>query len=276
MKQLILNAQDGIYFEHLYAGNLENAIGNDTLALGMLDEESVPPRAVGLLLAQVQGRGLVINWLYVEKEYRHKGVATTMVERLLGVAAKEEQLDQAVAFVSAGQHELLRFLDHFGFGIMFHEGWGEFKGTLGNMIHIPQTPIKEYTVISLKEVQPGGLKEFQHRIFQSNIDCGVPLPIHAEDYDPASVVCLKGNEIVGIALLRMDEDEVRIPWFYAEHGDAKAYVSMLQKLVSTVKEQLPPDTPLTIGTCGRTGERAAEHVLPDAQWSEVYIAGWIL
>lgn len=276
MQRFVLKPQDSSRFDHLYDGELEAQMKPDTLAVGMVDDESVPPRAAGLLLAQVRGSSLVVNWLYVIEPCRRKRVATELMDGLLAAATREEALESVEVFLSEGQKDLQAFFEYFGFGILFQEGWGEFQGTLGDIAALPKKTVSDYNVVPLYKASTVDLRKFSSEIVTHNISCGVPLPIKPEEYDPASMVCYHEDEIVAVGLVCVDQEGVKLPWLYAESHCGKALIPLLSKMVKTVQNELPPETPLVIGTMGRAGERLAEHLLPDVQWREVYVAAWQL
>ena len=276
MLRFVLKPEDCSRFDHLYDGDLAAQMKPDTLVAGIVDDKSVPARAAGLLVAEVKGSNLIVDWLYVIEPCRRQGVATALMDWLLSAATREEALENVMVFLSEGQEDLQTFFDDFGFGILFREGWGEFRGTLGDIAKLPQKTVAGYKVLPLEKVSPSALRKLNARIIDGNISCGVPLPIKPEEYDPFSMICYHEDEISAIGLMNIDQEGVKLPWLYAEDKSGKALVPLLNGMVKAVQKELPPETPIVFGTMGRAGERLAEHLLPDAEWHEIYVAAWQL
>lgn len=274
MKLFLLKPEDLSRFDCLYDRTLSEQAEPDMVALGAVDDQAQPPRAAGLLLARVVGTELLVEWLYVASACRRQGVATALLDRLIQTASHELDIEGVTVLVSQGQEDLLGFLEDFGFGILFAESRGEFRARLGDLSPVPQRQAKGYAVVPLQKVPRVYWSAFYDGL--GNASCGVPLPVRAEDYATWSMACCADGKLVAVFLVQYRDGQIEFPWIYTAPKWAKLAMPLLfNAVVQGLHRDLPPDTPLVIGTLGRPGEALAERLLPHAQWTELYTARWI-
>lgn len=273
MRRFLLNAEDLSRFAGLYIKSFAREVDDTVLLLGAVDDQAQPPRAAGLLAARVIDAALTIEWLYVLPEYRRQGVASSLLDTLLHHAYQNEEIRGAAAFFSENQPTLEAFFRKFDFHILYRDGWGYFRGTLGNVADIPNAPSAGYSIMTLTEVSDASLRAFNNDIVQrKTIRCGVPLPINANDYAPQSRVCCINNEICGMLLLDIENNEIELRWLFAPPKHRRSLPLLLNAALSDLKQSMPPETPLSFGTLARPGQALAERLLPDAEWIESYTA----
>lgn len=277
MRIFLIKQEDLSRFAGLYEDWLPESLGGDTLVLGAVDDAAEPPCAAGLLQARVTDTELLIEWLYVAPDCRRKGVASALLDRLLDAASREGTLTGIVAVLSQAQDELLAFFDDFGFGMVFREGCGEFRAQLGDLSPVPQRAVADLRVMPFHALGAGALRAFNAALVQGKAaHCGVPLPLRAEQFDPQSTVCCQGDTVCCLLLVRVRDGRVEVPWLYATPGRESALPLVFNCTLEALQQALPADTPLVFGTLARPGEALAMHLLPDAEWTEIYTAYWQL
>ena len=96
MEVCVLTPADLGKYAHLFPAELLPELPGDELLLGCV--QAAPPAAVGILMAHVEEREVLIDWLYVEEEYRRQGGGKEMPELLVQGAEASGRAD-AVSIV---------------------------------------------------------------------------------------------------------------------------------------------------------------------------------
>ena len=124
-------------FSHLFPESLLDDLPASTLLLGCVEEE--PLAAAGILMAHVEQREMVIDWLYVDEAFRRRGGGRAMLEGLRDAAKASGKLDGMTMTYTQVHQNMTEFLRACGFIAVYREGCRAFRSTLGDF-HIFPVP----------------------------------------------------------------------------------------------------------------------------------------
>ena len=215
--------------------------GLPTTALAAVKDEMT----VGALAGAIKGDVFEIYSLYVEPEYRRKGVARELIWKLEELLSDSGMAIRAQFTVEDGDSGTLPpFFMSMGFtdDPLLYPSY--YMGYLGDLNLEDKTGGKsDGDIVSFAEVNETLLREMSH-IFAGE---GAPLPengLTSPEVDKELSFCVLHEEkIVSYATVEpIDEKTVYISSVWTAHNNPRQMLFMLFKLVGALKERYEPQT----------------------------------
>lgn len=217
------------------------------------DEHSMP-QAVGCLIFRVSYELLnkklqqtsVLEWLFVEEDYRGNGIASKLLDEWKQITVRSKLTD-ACCRINMAQTALLHCLEHNGFEPEVKK-WEICRMTLaelyGNLRH---RRALHYVIRSLRETKEPAFRKAmsailrKHSVLEKN---GGLVPLSTV-YDPdLSCATMENGQIRTLLLIqKRSEQELRVVVFRSLVPDAqKELLALLQTAVAKAVEGFPEDT----------------------------------
>lgn len=271
MKIGVVTPKDLDYFSHLSPVRLTQALPEDTLLVGCV-EDSAPPVAAGILMAHAEESMVVVDWLYVDEAFRRRGGGRAMLELLLQNARASGILKGVSVFFADDDENMPAFLAACGFGVSQRGGSAGFAIRLGDFPYIPAFGPTKGSIVPLEEIPEAERVRFAALLDSAAIPgIAVPTPFSFRAYRPESCVCLEDGIIRAICLLRGDENGLSIDWIYSNTAPP-AIIRTINESVSRLKGAFPADTTLAFASVNKDLENVIKRYLPAAQRSETHFA----
>ena len=181
------------------------------------DEKRREARPVGILIAEVHGELLVLDWLYVDMAHRMQGIGEQLLIAAFEYAAKND-ITQLGAYRNNeyGRAEICPDDERYLREHLFYEERafaGEWSGNLS--LFMMQTGLGHKTQTSMKTTHFRGLTQTQSEEILTKLlsvdQCRTLYPISAQQryYDPdVSVILTDGNRLRGGLLIQRIERNV--------------------------------------------------------------------
>lgn len=267
-------------FAELCEENAEEKFTDLTVAYGAIsDDGKRPPKPVGIIIGHPTLTDFVIDWIYVDRKYRRKGIATALFERMAEAVASIEYMEGILAVISEEDDDLYQLLLSEGSMVTPAEGVGQFHSTLAGLklpaekgiVRAKSTPLSmvpAHYFINLWQL-------LENSAEGSHIPRGVPFPIRGEAYDESSRAILSKEEIAAIILLEIDDDAYRISWLYSKPSFSKRLIGLLQETaedIITDEDRSPEEIPVVFGSLNDNSMGLAEKLFPEAEFEQLLLS----
>ncbi len=244
-------------------------LGGDTEAYGAVDNHD-DNRPAGVIIYRLQGDendvGIELLWLYVVEEYRHSGVASELLNRMMCVVPPGAHFTVSTVFYQNDNAPLLiSLLEKNGYRIYHHTKY-ELRTTLERLCN---TPFIENTEISEGIVQLDDLKVTDMEVLTSHstMDWTDDLKkIRLKNLEPyiSSVYVTKAGTIQGMLLVRWRLGGSIEPVFYrASKNDGKIIRALMASTLTRAKARYDGGTAVFVDVSGREYRTMVDRLYPD-------------
>ncbi|MDR1952962.1 MAG: GNAT family N-acetyltransferase [Clostridiales Family XIII bacterium] len=245
----------------------EDMLQDETVSLGAVDDET--GTAAGVLISNVFNNWVEIVWVYVGEEYRGRGFAREMLEKLMaqavavpdleGITAQLGKEDTSKAFHDLLRSELFRFRDEedsiYVLTVDMLAGNSFWKDSVGR---------ENSAAVPVGEIPTFVRDSFEKHI--ASLPEGIPIrrPVPWSDCDPNfSMGYLKNDKLVGLLLITRDGDDVELSFAYAEPGENLALASMLRAAGHKIMQTMPKETQISLMALNDTSASLVEKLFPE-------------
>lgn len=269
MEIAVLTPADLDKFAGLFPDELRAELPADALLLGCMQAE--PPTAAGVLMAHVEEAEVLVDWLYVDEEFRRQGGGRAMLEALLSAAEESECVD-GVSIVFTEEHEnMAAFLRACEFMVELREGAKGYTTELGAFPKLPAVGESLGTVAPLSDVPENEIARFNKMLQLSNHpDIVLPGALVPADYRPESSVCLENGIIRAFCLVKGDRNGLSIESVFNGTTLPATFLNVVNKSVDALKAAFPADTPLSFASVNPSLELFIEYSVPVKQRRECF------
>ena len=269
MALTLLTPLDLTKFVHLFPDELLDQIEADEIIIGYVEED--PLKATGILMAHVEELEVMIDWLFVDEDYRRRGAGKAMLNFLIKSC---EQIDElgGVSIIFTQEHESMKgFLDACEFFVIFEEGHKGFETTLGDFPKFPVFgPVGE--VMPITDVPERELARFSEAVNNSAIPgAAVDIPFGAANYLPESTVVLEDGKIKGVCLMEEKDYGLSLSWAYNLSSEASNFPALLNKSIKLLRKKYDDDTVLGLASLSAKVDEIIETYIPVKKSSEIYL-----
>ncbi|MBP3719336.1 MAG: GNAT family N-acetyltransferase [Eubacterium sp.] len=258
-------------FSHLFSDSILQDLPADEILLGYIEEN--PIVATGILMAHVEENDMMIDWLYVDEDYRRKGAAREMIEFLIENSEKAEGV-YGVSAVFTQEHENMnKMFEDMNFFVSFREGTVGFETTVEDFPMFPVIGEKSGEIMSVKDVPSDELDRFS-KIVNDVVFPGIaiPFPFAFSSYIPESSVILENGRIKGVCLMKEGVDGLILSWAYNISKEAANFPALLNYCTKLIKDKYPADTSIGIASLGIKVDEIIETYIPVKNRVEIYFA----
>ena len=274
MEVCLLTPLDLDKFSHLFPGSLLDHLPASTLLLGCVEEE--PLAAAGILMAHVEQREMVVDWLYVDEAFRRRGGGRAMLEDLRDTAKASGKLDGVTMTYTQDHQNMTEFLRACGFIAVYREGCKAFRSTLGDFRILPVPAEKNGVLQPLRAVPPEEVARFSGVLQKGLIpDIGIRPLIDPMDYRPESCAYLEQGKIRGLWLVRDTQDGISFPWFCNISSSLSVPLSLMNASLKLLKAALPASTAVSFATTNPNIETIVQKHFRVSQCTEIYFATYL-
>ena len=259
---------------HLFPESLLDDLPASTLLLGCVEEE--PLAAAGILMAHVEQREMVIDWLYVDEAFRRRGGGRAMLEGLRDAAKASGKLDGMTMTYTQVHQNMTEFLRACGFIAVYREGCRAFRSTLGDFHIFPVPAEKNGVLQSLRDVPPEEVARFSGVLGTGVIpNVGIRPPIDPMDYRPESCAYLERGKIRGLWLVQDERDGISFPWFCNISNSLSVPLSLMNTSLKQLKAALPASTTVSFASTNPDIEMIVRKHFRVSQNIDVYFATYL-
>ena len=216
---------------------------------------------------------LEIISLYVEKEYRRRGLGTTLVLELLDYVM--EVTDASLSYMTASylsdDDALSAMFTNLGFEIMQEESAISWQLPLGKLpdstlmktsVTLPEGT-ELYPVVSLSKYH---IRQLVHKLKENGIDILSVEQIEKAHQEASFVLMDEKEEPSGCAIFMVSENtHITLSQFFTKYKNPAPSMEMLQSGAKVLLEQFPPEAVLEIPTLTESSSRLVQRLLPDSQ-----------
>lgn len=273
MKIFALDPLDLPIFYNLLPESLLHDVPAGALLVGCADGDPLQP--AGVLIAHVELRSLIVDWLYVDEAYRRRGGAGQMMQMLLDCAFAVEEIEDVTLTFSQKHKGMDAFLRAMQFGVLFMEGCKGYETTLGMFRFLPGEKAIPGKVVPLHTVAQQEIDRFD-RLLASGIvpDVGIR-SLRPEDYRPESMAYLEGNTMLGLWLVQQRDGKLFIPWFCNFSKALTVPISLMNASVRAMNSSYRPDTPVYFASLSPKMESVIRKLFQTPDQTEIYFASYL-
>ena len=269
-----LTPLDLVKFSHLFPPSLLDDLPASALLLGCIEED--PLTAAGILMAHVEQREMIVDWLYVDEAFRRRGGGRAMLEGLRNAAKASGQLDGVTMTYTQDHQNMTEFLRACGFLAVYREGCSVFRSTLGDFRIFPVPAEKNGVLQPLRNVPPEEVARFSGVLEAGMIpNIGIRPPLDPMDYRPESCAYLERGKIRGLWLVRDERDGISFPWFCNISASLSVPLSLMNTSLKLLKAVLPPSTIVSFATTNPEVEAIVQKHFHVNQHTELYFATYL-
>ena len=283
IKIAALEREDLLKFRDLFYDELLLTLPDDMIMLGAIDV-SAAPKAVALLIFHVREKSAYIDWLYVDENFRRRGIGSVLLRDLMAALIKDPDASIEAVFMNFGEtiSGMGAFLRKNRFAVTFFDGNFNIYAPLKSVKLIKKNenvkqPLRS---IPLAEVKPESFEAFDRYLDMTSDEIiGVVGPIEASDYRPESRAIMHGDKIVGIMLVgdTIYKGTVLIEWVYSVPSFVLSAVPIaFNDVITALRESLPEDTMLSMAAMSENVGGIIRKTMPGAVFSEAYSAFWLV
>ena len=283
IKIAALEREDLLKFRDLFYDELLLTLPDDMIMLGAIDV-SAAPKAVALLIFHVREKSAYIDWLYVDENFRRRGIGSVLLRDLMAALIKDPDASIEAVFMNFGEtiSGMGAFLRKNRFAVTFFDGNFNIYAPLKSVKLIKKNenvkqPLRS---IPLAEVKPESFEAFDRYLDMTSDEIiGVVGPIEASDYRPESRAIMHGDKIVGIMLVgdTVYKGTVLIEWVYSVPKFVLSAVPLaFNDVITALRESLPEDTMLSMAAMSENVGGIIRKTMPGAVFSEAYSAFWLV
>ena len=279
---VVLENEDILKFSALYYDELLLEIPDDAIALGAISTENDEPKAVGILIFHIREEIAFVDWLYVDDEFRRKGVGTTLINSLKEVIIQtqdETKIDSISLSFTRSAEGLGIFLRENGFAVAFGIGNYNVVAALQRIKLIGARESANLKAVPLSMVPDASFVEFDSYLnIIDDVVVGIESPIAIENYRKESRAIMEGDIIVAIMLVSdtIEENMISIDWVYAMpkymlHAIPLAFDTVISELKKNCNER----TIINMASLSPTVEGIIRKTMPGAIFTEIDGAMWM-
>ena len=270
MKIFALDPLDLPIFYNLLPESLLHDVPAGALLVGCGDGEPLQP--AGVLIAHVEQRSLLVDWLYVDEAYRRRGGARQMMQMLLDCAFEVEEIED-VALTFSQEHEGMdAFLRAMEFGVLFMEGCKGYETTLGRFRFMPGEKSIPGKIVPLHTVPRQEVAHFE-RLMDSGVLPDVAIrSLRPEDYRAESMAYLEGGNLLGLWLVQERNGKLFIPWFCNYSRALTVPISLMNASVRAMNASYSPETPVYFASLSPKMESVIRKMFHRPRQTEIYLA----
>ncbi|MBR5419764.1 MAG: GNAT family N-acetyltransferase [Lachnospiraceae bacterium] len=227
-------------FSDLYTGDIMAFDRNDRVAAGVLTQENEP---VALLLSSVQDDTMFLDWFYVREKFRHQGIGTEFLNKMLDMISMAYKVE--LASVASASEEASAYFRWQGFVPDEGRIMGIANLTLGDMISLPVRNLGNGR--RLIELNDGELRRMNHYfVGNDNITVTVDLPVDPHKYLEESAVDMRNNEVYSLLLLEEDGDALFVSYAYSSNKNVLSLMALLSNAKKRLIERYGADKKIKI------------------------------
>lgn len=270
MEIFTLKPSDLPIFYHLLPESLLHDVPAGACLVGCGDGNPLEP--AGVLIAHLERRSLLVDWIYVDEAYRRRGGASQMLQLLLDCAFAVDEIEDVTITFSQEHKGMSAFLRAMQFGVLFMEGCKSYETTLGRFRYLPEDNMVPGKVVSLHTISQQAQDRF-NRLLDAGLlpDTGI-LSLKKESYQPESMAYLEGEALLGLWLVQQRDDKLFVPWFCNYSKALTAPIRMMNASIRALSQRYQPNTPVYFASLSSKMERVIRKLFQDPNQTEIYFA----
>ena len=282
LKICVVNKDTLYMFKDLMTNEVRLSFNDLSVSYCAILETDEGPKRAGIIIGHPDGEELYIDWLFVNKELRGRGVAGALLERMSEAVQNVPEFSGIMAFAGEGEEELRRFLDNRGFLVMSMEGRGQFVTKVSECgLNKALADGASKMCFGLDKIPARAFRGLEMDIEKdSSVSVGVPLPIKAEDYSPLSMAFqLRQDQIEAIVLLKEDnvrifgeeQSVINVSWAYSRDKSGKSLMVLIACILNMIKKEMG-DVILTFASLNEKTMNLGRKLFDDAEFEQLYLA----
>lgn len=247
-----------------------------SVALGAINDEDGEASPVGILTGHVIDNEIMLDRIYVDPEYRRKGIGRGMLLRLAEACeAMDETIRGIMAVISSEEEELQLFFKGLRIPMIPMDNVGQYRTTLDTLRMLPISKDSARVSVPLDSVTSTMLRRFEAQAEEQDADVGVPFPIDPGLYDKASRVIVRDGEIQGLILLKEEGEGYAVSWLMCLPQAHLQLSALIRDAVIAIRETDQRDLwdiPIVFGTLNEASLELGEHLFYEAEYESYNLA----
>ncbi len=258
-------------FSHLFPDTILQDLPADEILIGYIEEN--PLAATGILMAHIEENNMMIDWLYVDEEYRRKGAAREMIDFLIENSEKAEGIYGISAIFTQEHDNMFKMFKAMNFFVSFREGTVGFETTVEDFPIFPVIGEKSGEIMSVKDVPSEELNRFSKLVNDSALPgIAISFPFTFSSYIPESSVILENGKIKGVCLMEESGDGLILSWAYNISKQAANFPALLNYCTKLIKDKYPAKTSIGIASLNTKVNEIIDTYVPVKDRVEIYFA----
>jgi ribosomal protein S18 acetylase RimI-like enzyme len=249
----------------------------DYIVIGAVSD-NLPCGVIIAAASQNEPGSIKIVYLCVAPDYRRKGIATELINRLVsGLSTYDDTTKIFYSFALMAKTpendpacSLLRGL---GFTVTESSG-GVYRTTVGALEDLPfwKQPIADKTAyIPVSKLPKGALADFSRKIMSK---LGLRLPPFSEVglIENVSHVLVIDGRTEGIAAVKEADGVLEISWLYCPNEHIRYLPDLVRSMYQEAIKEWPNETPLRIAAVADASSKLAKKLCPESAFFPYYDA----
>lgn len=264
VSQYVVNKRTIHLFKSVCSKEIFESFDDNKIALALADERN----AIGIIIADIEGDKLMIEWLYVKKEFREHLLGSRLIMSILEAASRA-----GVRSVCAVSQSIL--MSSFLIANYFqktdnHRGYVE--SSIGEFNELPSVDDElKSKVTPIDSILQKDINSLCNDLINKpDVSIGVKLPIKANEYSDLSMAFVKENTIYAIVLLKEVGNKLELSYVYMKPNMIKPLLAVLNVVLSRIKERYSDDTPIIFGILNEQSDNLARKLFRNLQFNSLY------
>ena len=252
----VLDKSNVHVFRLLFQEPIEKWFDDDKVGFGMMCDG----KPAALLLASFTVEYVWIDWIYVQEEFRGRGLSFDIVNAFLRNISGI--VHENTAFVSCEDELLKSVLMRVGFDFDEEPVRYTYSSNLSKLTGVPEhKPSNMIKLLNkLNEVE---ISKLSYAISECR-DVGVKLPVNPNDYLRESLVYMENDKVKAVLLLSKDGSGISVSYAYLSGVDGKPLIKLIAAAKKLLENSYGADTTITMTTLNKESEKLLTHLFPDA------------
>ncbi len=285
MASIVMLDEDNISkFARLFPGDITESINANTICYGAV-EENADGRLVpaGLLISEYNRGSFLITWMYVDVNFRDRGIMYSLMNRFIENARNSKLVHNIYCTVT--DEDLAAYLlIQFGF---YYNGFGDGDvcySTLGSLEDLSGILKADLSGKLKYNSQVKRLKDFDSNMItqlnkflrvHDDVNVGVALPIVPEDYMEQSVAIEVKDDIKAFVLLKEEKGTIVVSYAFAKEG----YGQLLAPVLAKIQQELgsyPDDTKIVAAALNGNSKKMFKRLFKEVNVKKMYECSYSL
>lgn len=232
-------AEVSVYAPMLPDWLLEDAAADADMQLfGM----QVSGRACGAAVLLYEQESVLLQHIYIKKEYRGSGRGSRFLAELMQYAYRLRAKTFRVEYAAGRYTELERLLLAYPMKRAELDGIGNAECTLGELAELPYLKGSFGKIRALSECTRESLSGLYQRMTAQGLDL-IPVPLQKGRYmEKYSAVVMEEGTAAGLLLVERAGEQMRIPYMLNLSHNAAAPIEMIRFAIAKGCQDFPPET----------------------------------
>ena len=263
-------------FGGLFPGDIRKSINENTICYGAVEENAEGKLVPAALIISEYNRGsLLITWMYVDVNFRGRGIMCSLMNRFIENARKTELVNNI--YCSVTDENLAAYLfAQFGF---YYNGFGDgdmMYSTLGNLVDLSGMLKANNQAKGLRDFNSNMLTQLNKFLqVHDEVSVGVPLPIDPDDYMKQSAAIAVNDDIKAFILLKEEKDTIFVSYAFAKEGYGQLLAPVLAKIQQELKG-FSDDKKIMAAALNDNSKKMFQRLFKEVNVKKIYECSYIL